>query len=188
MTEIVTSKALLIELGGVTRNQLSQWGKEGLEAAAKVSHGKWRREDALSWVADRRADSLYEDGKPASGVDWGTIAEHRARLYKLQGDGQEMRNGLMEASLVYRESAVAATAEAAQEQIAAGDAWARDATTPACKALKGVTQAQALAFKAEMWNELRQIQAQAIRRVAGALAVGEDVGSARVRVPRRMGG
>ena len=189
--DIITTRELLAETG-VVKSMLTAWSKEGLALAAKVSHGKWRREIALAWIADRRADSLKESAlamTPDEGTDWGSIAEQRTRLYKLQGDGQELRNGLLEANLVYRESAIAATAEAAQEQIAAGDAWARDASTPACKAILGtLTQAQALAAKLELWNELRSIQAETIRRVAGALASGEDVGPSRVRVPRSVGG
>lgn len=189
MTEIVTSKELLAEVA-VSRNQLSLWGKEGLEHAAKVSHGKWDRERALIWIADRRADSLREDGRDApEGMDWGTISEHRARLYKLQGDGQELRNDIQRGHLVYRESAVQAFAEATQEIIAVGDGWARDVGTDAVRPLLDtLTQAQALHIKLEIWNELRDLHATAVRRIEGTLAGGVDVGPSRVRLPRRMGG
>ena len=184
--EIIGTEALATEVG-VSRQMIGRWAREGL-SVAKIAHGKWNRELALSWIADRREDSLNQTGFDRSSPS--DINLHRARLYSLQADGQQLRNGILESNLVFRDSAVAAYTEATQEMISAGDSWSRDAGTPAAKALvgSGLTQAQILALKRELWNELRGRESETIRRVAGTLSAGEDVGSARVRLPRRVGG
>lgn len=184
MTTIIKTIELAKE-AGVSRQMIGKWALEGLATAARVGHGKWDREVALSWIADRREDSPNFDGGPSTRMD---IAEARCRLYTLQGDGAELRNALLEASVVFRDSAVSAFSECTSELIAAGDAWARDATTPACKMLlEHVSAATAIKIKAELWHELRTRQAEAVRRVERTLAAGEDVGSARSRLPGRMG-
>ena len=184
MTDIITTGELH-RVANVSRQMISRWSREGLEQAAKVGRGKWDREAALSWIADRREDSPNFDGAQEARSD---LNEARIRLYTLQGDGVSMRNALLEASVVFRDSAVKAFSATVSEMIAAGDAWARDATTPACKPLlEHLSPAAVLALKAELCNEYRSLQAEAVRRVAGTLAAGEDVGSARTRLPGRVG-
>lgn len=180
----IGTEDLALEVG-VSRQMIGRWAKEGLAAAAKVSRGKWDRERALAWIGDRREDSPNLEGTEQPRGD---LTEARIRLYTLQGDGVAMRNSLLEASVVFRDSAVKAFSECTAELMACGDAWARDATSDAAKPLlEHVSAATVVALKAELWNELRSLQAQAVRRVAGTLAAGEDVGSARVRLPGRMG-
>ncbi len=170
---------------GVSRQMIGKWSKEGLKDAAWISHGKWDRERALSWIADRREDSPDWQGKTPAGKD---LVAARIKLYTVQAEGAEIRNKAAEALLVYRDTAMGAFSAVTAECIAAGDAWARDHTTPAAQVLlERVSAAQVLALKAEVWNEVRGIQAEAVRRVEADLAAGEDVGPTRIRVARRMG-
>ena len=169
----------------VSRQLIARWSREGLAQAAKISHGKWDREKALAWIADRREDSPRLDGQGPTSAE---LMQARIRLYAAQGEGAEIRNGLAMATLVYRDRATSAFTEAASEQIASGDAWARDHTTPAAKPLlEHLSAALVIALKAELWNELRRLQSESVERVARALASGEDVAPTRIRVSRRMG-
>lgn len=182
-TEIGTED-LAVEVG-VSRQMIGRWAREGLEEVAKIRRGKWDRERALTWIGDRREDSVRMDDTNASPGD---LVAARIRLYNLQADGAKIRNDLAEASVVYRDTAERVISESAGQQIAAGDAWARDPGTEACKPLLDkMSPAQLLQIKAELWNELRRTQADAIRSASRTLAIGEDVGSARVRVARRVG-
>jgi len=168
---------------GVSRQRIAQWSREGLAESAKVAHGKWDREAALSWIADRR-----EDGTAGTPDEKVTLAETRIRLYTLQADGQHLRNQAQEATLVPREAVTQAFSVATGEQISSGDAWARDPQTPACKPLlEHYSAARVLQIKAELWNEVRATQAESIRRAQRTLAVGDDVGSIRIRIPRSVG-
>lgn len=164
---------------------IAKWGREGLDEAAKVGRGLWNRERALSWIADRREDSLRLDGGGPPNAD---LVIARIALYKAQTKGAEIRNDLAMASLCFRDKATDAFSSAASEQIAAGDAWSRDHQSPACSTLaRQVGPAQVLAIKAELWNELRELQSRSIERIAGTLAAGEDVGPASIRLSRRVG-
>lgn len=170
---------------GVSRQTIAKWQREGLGAAAKIAHGKWNREAALSWIADRREDSLHLTG---TGDEAASLTKARIKLYTAQTAGAEIRNELAMGTLVYRDRATDAFAQVASAQIAAGDSWARDHRTPACEPLeKHVSAAVILAMKAELWNELRGLQSRSVERVAGALATGEDVAPTRIHVARRMG-
>lgn len=171
---------------GVSRQTIAKWAREGLQEAAKVSHGKWDRERALSWIADRREDAGELDKRSDIAK---AMAEARTELYKSQTKGSDIRNDLAMGVLCYRDRALDAFAKAASAQIATGDAWARDHKSPACAALadKGLSAAAILQLKAEVWNELRGLQSESLERVARDLAIGEDVAPSRVRVARRVG-
>lgn len=171
---------------GVSRQMIARWSREGLEEAAKLGRGKWDREVALSWIADRREDSPNLNG---AGITSSDLAAARKRLYDVQAEGGEIRNRMAERSLVPRSDATGAFSQATAECIAAGDAWARDHTTPASAPLvdAGLSAAKVIALKAELWNELRTQQADAVRRVESDLADGGDVGSTPIRLSRRMG-
>lgn len=178
----IISTAELCEAANVSQPTVSRWGAEGLNAAAKVGRGKWRREDALAWIADRREDSLAFDDQvaPALGSDGASpraLLEARTRLYVAQGDGAHLRNEILAGNLVLRESAQTAYQEGYAACIAAGDRWVRTGTT-----------AREIEQRRELWYELRRELADAVERVARTLARGEDVGSSRVRLPRRVGG
>ena len=184
MTDTLSTADLAAEVG-VSRQMIARWSREGLQEAAKIKHGKWDRERALSWIADRREDSPYLDGQ---GNGPSELVAARIRLYQVQAVGADIRNKAAESLLIYRERATGTFASMTAECIAAGDAWARDHTTPACAVLlEHVSAAAALAIKAEIWNELRQRQADAVRRVEVDLAAGEDVGPTRVRISGRVG-
>lgn len=185
LDEPTISTADLAAEVGVSRQMIGKWMREGLSEAAKVSRGKWRRESALSWIADRREDSVRFDGEGSASSD---ITEARIDLYRAQTKGANIRNDLALATMVYRDRSVDAFSRAASEQIASGDAWARDHRTPACAPIAKLASAAAIiAIKAELWNELRGIQSESVKRVAGALAAGEDVAPSRIRLSRRVG-
>jgi len=162
---------------------ISRWSHEGLKESAQIRRGYWDREAALGWIADRREDGTVT---AASSSD---LLQARLELYRAQGRGQNIRNDLAEATVVYRKRAEQGMSDATAEQIAAGDAWARDASTPAAKPLQklGLTAAQVLALKSELWNEHREAQSRAVQRVIDALAVGEDVGASRIRISGSLG-
>lgn len=179
MTEIVKTVDLCVE-ANVSRTMISRWSREGMKEAAQVSHGKWDREKALSWIADRREDSAALDGR---GLTSGDLLEARVRLYRVQAEGAEIRNKAAEAHLVYRERATGAFSTVTSECIVAGDAWARDHSTKAAAPLRDVlSAAQVIALKSELWHELRAIHQNAVERVSADLAAGEDVGATRIRV------
>lgn len=183
--DIVRTADLAHEVG-VSRQMIAHWSREGLEEAAKLGRGKWDRRAALSWISDRREDSPLLDG---AGPSSGDLAAARIDLYRVQAEGGKIRNRLAIGELVRRKRAVTEISAVTAECVAIGDAWARDHTTPACAALaKHVTAAQVIAIKAEVWHEIRQLHADAVRRVDAYLAVGEDVGPTRIRVPGSMGG
>ena len=170
---------------GVSRQMIARWSREGLEEAAKLGHGRWDRQAALSWIADRREDSPTLDG---TGPTSGELAKARIDLYRVQAEGGKIRNSLATSELVRRKRAITEISAVTAECVATGDAWARDHTTPACAVLtKHVSAAQAIAIKAEVWNEIRQLHADAVRRVDAYLSAGEDVGPTRIRVPGSLG-
>ena len=170
---------------GVSRQMISLWAHEGLAEAAKLGYGKWDREAALAWIADKREDTLRLDGKAPSTSD---LVQARIRLYEQQARGRQLLNEQAEKALVSRSSVRGAFSEVVAECIAAGDAWARDHTTPACAELcKHVSAARVLAMKMELWHELRREHETACERADNRLASGEDVGAPRIRVSGRVG-
>lgn len=181
---VIGTSALADELG-MTRQALAKWARQGLSDAAKVSHGKWDRERALSWLADVREDAL-QDVPPEVGVK---VAEWRARLYKAQTEYQELRNGLAKKVLMYRETGTRAVNEYAAQQIADVDAWARDTSDEAAQVLisKGISAAEVIEIKREVANGLRGRQPELVRRVLSVFRTVEDVGATRIRLSGSVG-
>lgn len=185
MTDVICTADLAAETG-VSRQMIGRWSREGLEDAAKVGYGKWDREKALQWIADRREDSETLNG---TGPTSGELMAARIDLYRTQAQGAKIRNAAAESTLVLRTAATGAYSECQAEIIAAGDAWARDPKTEACEPLRRhMSEAAVIALKAELWHELRARCADSVRRVEFDLATGADVGAARIRLPGSVGG
>lgn len=158
---------------GVSRQRIAQWGREGLEAAAKVSYGKWDRERALSWIADRREDSPV----PLPGSDLQKqLTSARTKLYELQGDAQRLRNEILAGNLVLADTVENIAREQWAGIVAAGDQWVAEGRT-------GEIQHD----RRKLWHDLRTRLFRAIEDISTSLSSGEDVAAARVRYGGRVG-
>jgi AcrR family transcriptional regulator len=158
----------LADAAGVSRQRIYQWSNEGLPG--KVSRGKWDSELALAWIAERREDRVAEDSGRS-------LTELRANLIEAQTVGQQIRNDILAAHLVFRETAQTAFQEAFAAVVGHGDQWVREGRT-----------AEDIQARQVLWHGLRAELAESTRRVAGTLSRGEDIGSSRLRLARRLGG
>ena len=162
------STAELCKIAGVSRVTLGNWAAKGMPG--KVARGKWDSDLCLPWIA-----ALNETKEPAPPDDLpgrNDTAALRARLVKLQGDNQKIRNDLLLALLVRRERVDGLLQEAAATQIAVGNQWVREGRT-----------AEDLALRRELWDGLRTRIAESYESIARSLDAGEDMAPARVRIP-----
>ena len=185
MTDTIRTADLAHEVC-VSRQMVAKWSREGLENAAKVGHGKWDREAALQWIAERREDVPPGSATPAEAA---SLTEQRRLLYRSQTEYSDIRNGVAKNLLVYRDAASRAFSEYAAAQLADIESWTQDTSDPAAQMLlkRGMTAAEVQVIKTGLANELRRRQAELVRGVDAVLSTVEDVGAARIRLSGRMG-
>ena len=172
MSESVRTADLAHEVG-VSIQMIGKWAREGLKDAAKISHGQWDRERALSWIADRREDSPV----PVPGSDLQKqLTAARTKLYELQGDAQSLRNEILAGNLVLADSVENMAREQWAAVVAAGDQWVAGGRT-------GEIQYE----RRKLWHDLRTKLLRSIEDIASSLRGGEDVTAARIRYGGRVG-
>ncbi len=162
---VVTSKELA-QAAGVTPGRVRQWVKEGLP---RIGRNQYDSEAALAWIADRREDQVEQSGDDIKAL--------RARLYKLQGDAQHLRNEVLRGNLVLSSTAEAEFRAAFAELVSIHDAWIAQGRN-----------AEEQRRLTELSHAVRAASERAIDHVAATLARGEDVAATRVRYGRRVGG
>lgn len=164
----VSSPELAV-MADLSRARIYQLAAEGMPG--KIRRGVWDSDAAMEWINERR-ESSEASGRPHKGP----IVSHeavgtRADLIALQCEAQKIRNGVLSADLLLRDSAQRIFSEMIAEQIAVGDRWVAMGRT-------GKDQAD----RREIWHELRGKMHRSIERVAAAFSVGEDVATSRVRL------
>lgn len=174
MTEIKTAD-LAAELN-VSAQRLSQWGAEGLNAAAKIRRGFYDRDKALAWIDVRRQANVRDPEDLPEQSSPHDIVAARVRLYTLQADGAGLRNELLRGELVTRSLLEAVLSELGVRLLQPIDEWVR-----------GAGSAKQIARNKECADDLRNSLVRTVEDIRSTLDAGEDLGPTRVRLPRRMG-
>ena len=154
----------LAQAAGVSRSRISQWAREGMP---KIKHGQYDAEACLAWIAERRDDSS------ATSPDLKTL---RARLYRLQGDAQEIRNDVLRADLLLAETVETALNGLCAAIVEYLEQWASEAT--------GADEQHQ---RREVTHRVRDGLAGHIEDIRHDLAVGRDIAVTRIRHGRRVG-
>ena len=162
----------LCQLVRVSRMQIGRWSREGLEDVAKVKRGKWKREAALSWIADRREDSPAQDG---SGPSSGSLTAARTRLYNNQADRVELQNKRDAGDMAY------------VEEMAANVMELFAAMTESLGRLANRGTAHEQAIRREFCHEAQRYLCESVEDLVRTRAGGEGARAPGPQVSRRMG-
>lgn len=165
----VVSTQELANAAGVSRTTIGKWASKGMPG--KISRGKWDSEVALKWLAEVRQDIADEQ----MGRTSGNVTELRARLLKLQGDGQQIRNEILAGNVVFRNAVEEVWRECVVACLSEGDQWVRRGRS-----------AEEQQLRQELWHEVRRVLQESTETVAATLSKGKDVVATRVRISGAM--